>query len=52
MNIRIEEEYDGFTVIINGERFHVNQEDSVNPKLVAAFVKACPEAKITYEEVY
>lgn len=51
MKIIIEDYYDGFAVIVDGERFSIDQEDS-RELLFDAFKKACPEAEVLYDEVY
>lgn len=48
--IVIEEYYDGFAVIVDEERFHFDQEESVEG-LVAVF-KAVGCDDVGYEEVY
>jgi len=49
--ITINQWHDGVDIIVNGYTFHIDQEDT-NEKLKDAFELACPEAVVTYQEVY
>lgn len=55
--VSIQEEHGGFAITVNGERFHFDQEDSVEG-LVAVFDKIndmipnLEHIESTYEEVY
>ena len=49
--ISIEEYCDGFAVVVNGQRYIFDQEDSIR-HLQEIFLKVDPEAKVTFEECY
>lgn len=51
MDIVIGDEYDGFTIVIDGEHYRIDQEDDMM-LLVQVFEKACPNATVSYEEWY
>jgi len=48
MDIKIEDYYDGFAVIVNGKRFSFDQEDD-RELLAEAFKEANPAATVNYE---
>jgi len=51
MKILIEDYCDGFVIIVDGERFSIDQEDD-RSLLEDVFKKVCPNAEVVYEEVY
>lgn len=51
MEILIESYSDAFVIVVDGERFHFNQEDTLE-ELVDAFKKVNPGAVVKFEEVY
>ena len=50
MNIDIQDEADGFTIIVDNNRYHFGQEDD-RAQLINVLKQINPSANVTYEVV-
>ena len=52
MKIEVQDNYDGFSIVVDGSEFYFDQEEIQKKQMVDVLKMVNPEAEITYQEIY